>query len=200
MVTFLKTIVRRRKKMNIDLSKLEDEVKSAIAKSSFVQTEVLELLSKDESYWVRRSVATNLNATDTILDRLSKDKDAGVRARVAKNPVTSGEILDFLARDKVDDVRFEVARNENTGGETLAYLTFDKHPVIRRNVAINKNTLPSTLELLGAERYDFGIQYFVAHNENTPKEVRECLRSKLPKHAWPETPSIVMLHSYYEDD
>lgn len=84
--------------------------------------------------------------------------------------------------------------------ETLAYLAFDKHPVIRRNVAINKNTLPSTLELLGAERYDFGIQYFVAHNENTPKEARERLRSKLPKHAWPETPSIVMLHSYYEDD
>lgn len=34
--------------MNIDLGKLEDGVKKAIATSAFVQTEVLEFLSQDE--------------------------------------------------------------------------------------------------------------------------------------------------------
>ncbi len=53
--------------MNIDLGKLERAVKEAIAKSAFVETEVLEFLSEDESKFVRRNVATNPNATNTIL-------------------------------------------------------------------------------------------------------------------------------------
>ena len=164
------------------------------------KTEVLEFLSKDESSLVRRSVATNLKSTEAILDSLSKDEDSYVRVGVAKNPSTSGKILNFLSRDKDDEVRFEVARNESTLSETLAHLASDKHPVIRRNVAINKNTLPETLALLGEERYDFGIKYFVAHNHNTPEEVRDNLKRNLPKGKWATTPSIEMLCNYYDNE
>lgn len=191
--------VKEERRMNIDLGKLEREVREAIAKSSFIETEVLEFLSKDESSLVRRNVATNLKSTDTILDSLSKDEDSYVRVEVAKNPVTSGKILNFLSRDEDDKVRFEVARNESTLSETLAHLADDEHPVIRRNVAINKNTLPETLALLGKERYDFGIKYFVAHNPNTPKKVRESLKRNLPKNTWPITPNIEMLCNYYDN-
>ena len=178
--------------MNIDLGKLEMEVREAIAKSNFVET-------KDERSCVRRNVATNLKSNDIILDSLSKDEDSYVRVGVAKNPTTSGKILNFLSKDDDDKVRFEVARNKSTLSETLAYLADDKHPVIRRNVAINKNTLPETLALLGEERYDFGIKYFVAHNPNTPKKVRERLKRILPKNTWPITPDIEMLRDYSDD-
>ena len=184
--------------MNIDLGKLEEEVRETIAKSKFIETEVLEFLSKDESSHVLRSVATNLKSTDAILDRLSKDEDSGVRVCVAKNPSTSGKILNFLSRDKDDEVRFEVAENESTLSETLAYFASDEHPVIRMNVAINKNTLPETLALLGEERYDFGIQYFVAHNPNTPEEIRDNLKRNLPKGVWQAIPSIELLRDYYD--
>mgnify|MGYP005781411867 FL=1 len=122
-----------------------------------------------------------------------------VRVEVAKNPATSGKVLDYLSKDEDDVVRFEVARNESTLSETLAYLSADKHPVIRSNVAINKNTLPETLELLSKEPYDFAIKYFVAHNPNTSKEVREHLIRILPKNTWAALPSIEMLHNYYNN-
>ena len=149
---------------------------------------------------VRNKVATNPNSTDTILDSLSKDEVSHVRVGVAKNPAASGKVLDYLSKDEDDIVRFEVARNESTLSETLAYLSGDKHPVIRRNVAINKNTLPETLELLSEETYDFGIKYFVAHNPNTPEEVREHLIRILPQNAWAQTPSIEMLRNYYDNE
>ena len=84
----------------------------------------------------------------------------------------------------------------------MAHLSGDKHPVIRRNVAINKNTLPETLVLLVQGEGDFGIKYFVAHNPNTPEEVRENLKEILPQNTWAQTPSIEMLRDYYdiEDD
>lgn len=186
--------------MNINLGKLEREVRAAIAKSNFIETEVLEFLSKDESSLVRINVATNLKSTDTILDRLSKDKETNVKVGVAKNPSASGEILNSLSRDKKDNVRFEVARNESTLPETLAYLANDKHPVIRRNVAINKNTLPETLALLGEEQYDFGIKYFVAENPKTPEEVRKNLKRSLPNGHHAIVPSIEMLCDYYDDE
>ena len=145
-------------------------------------------------------MASNLKATDAILDSLSKDKDSYVRQNVAKNPSNSGKVLEYLSHDESDSVRFEVARNENTLSETLNYLAYDEHSVIRRNVAINKNTLPKTLELLSMEQYDFGIRYFVAHNENTPEEVREYLKNALPKNTWAQTPTIEMLHDYEDDD
>ena len=110
------------------------------------------------------------------------------------------KVLDYLSKDEDDVVRFEVARNESTLSETLAYLSGDKHPVIRRNVAINKNTLPETPELLSEETHDFGIKYFVAHNPNTPEEVREHLIRILPQNAWAQTPSIEMLRNYYDNE
>lgn len=45
--------------MNIDLNKLEDEVKESIASSAFVSMDVLEFLSKDENSEVRAKVANN---------------------------------------------------------------------------------------------------------------------------------------------
>ena len=186
--------------MNIDLSKLERAVREAIAKSAFVETEVLEFLSEDECSFVRRNLEPNPKATNTILDSLSKDEESYVRVGVAKNPATSGKILDFLSKDEDDEVRFEVARNESTLSETLAHLSDDKHPVIRRSVAINKNTLPETLALLGEELYDFGIKYFVAHNPNTPEKVRENLKRSLPRCTWAVTPDIKMLRNYYDNE
>ena len=48
--------------------------------------EVLELLSKDAVYYVRRGVAQNPNTPISTLELLSKDADNDVRWGVAQNP------------------------------------------------------------------------------------------------------------------
>lgn len=102
-------------------------------------------------------------------------KSCRVRAKVASNLKATDAILDSLSKDKDSYVRQNVAKNPSNSGKVLDYLSHDKSDSVR---------------------------FEVARNENTPEEVREYLRNALPKNTWAQTPTIEMLHDYYdyEDD
>ena len=61
---------------------------------------ILEKLSGDENWYVRESVAHNLNCTLEILEKLSNDEDWRVRHHVMQNPNCSISILEKLSEDE----------------------------------------------------------------------------------------------------
>jgi 3-methyladenine DNA glycosylase AlkC len=115
----------------------EDYIKE-LAKTT-TDPEILNELSKDASYWVRRNVANNLNTTPETLDYLSRDEDSYVRSAVAEHLNTSPEILDYLSKDEYWWIRYRVAKNFNTTPETLDYLSKDKDWATRYKAKSNPN-------------------------------------------------------------
>ena len=130
---------------------------------------------------VREAIAQSAFVENGVLEFLSKDEWSSVRRSVATNLNATDTILDSLSKDEDSCVRVSVAKNPTTSGKILDFL--------------------SKVLLVQGEG-DFGIKYFVAHNPNTPEEVRENLKEILPQNTWAQTPSIEMLRDYYdiEDD
>ena len=83
---------------------------------------ILDELSKDEDFYVRRCVARNSNTTSETLDYLSSDEDSDVRCYVARNPNTTSEILDYLSKDENSGVRYWVAQNHNCSMKAYKYI------------------------------------------------------------------------------
>ena len=73
--------------------------------------EVLDRLSRDEDWLVRKGVALNPGTPGDILDRLSQDEHYGVRYRVAENPNTSITTLIEISRDENSWVSSKVDEN-----------------------------------------------------------------------------------------
>ena len=71
-----------------------------LAQSEFTPKEVLEILAKDERYYVRGAVTRNSNVSEEILEIIAKDKNPWVRESVAENLNTPKEILESLAKDE----------------------------------------------------------------------------------------------------
>ena len=61
------------------------EFKLFLAKSAYAPKEILEILSKDEDWDVRESVAKNPNMPKKAFKLLAKDEYFSVRSFVAKN-------------------------------------------------------------------------------------------------------------------
>lgn len=74
---------------------------------------ILELLSEDKGWIIRRAVARNLTTPTDILRRLSQDEVWLVRWGVAGNLNTPADILRRLSRGLQDDV-WEAARENLT--------------------------------------------------------------------------------------
>jgi hypothetical protein len=66
---------------------------------------ILETLSKDEYWDVRRGAAYNPNTPIPTLETLSRDEYWYVRFEVAENPNASIPILESLSRDRDCDVQ-----------------------------------------------------------------------------------------------
>ena len=60
------------------------------------QNHILEKLSDDKNWDVRRSVAKNPNTPISILEKLSDDKNEVVRDAVFNNPKTPHELKTFM--------------------------------------------------------------------------------------------------------
>ena len=87
---------------------------------------------RNESVYVRSSVAGNPNTSGAVLAELAKDSDCIVRRSAAGNPNTSGAVLAELAKDSDNDVRRSAAGNPNAD-EPIKY----KFIVTKTYVATN---------------------------------------------------------------
>ena len=87
---------------------------------------------RNESVYVRSSVAGNPNTSGAVLAELAKDSDCIVRSSVAGNPNTSGAVLAELAKDSDWSVRSSAAGNPNAD-EPIKY----KFIVTKTYVATN---------------------------------------------------------------
>ena len=189
--------------MEIDLTKLETEVKIVMAGSAMIPIEALDFFSRDKSQEVRASAFANLIATEEILDRGLKDEVTAVKIAALRNPNVSGEQIDRTVRENEDndDVKFYAAKSPNALEKTLDYLAHDKHPVIRSCVAWNPITPSGILRWLGNNKDSgFSVLLHVEHNENTPKQVRERLKKELQSGWIAIEPSIELLHNWGEPD
>ena len=89
-----------------------------------------------------------------MLEKLSEDEDWEVRRSVALNPNTSAETLEKLSGDKNIAIRYYVAGHLRTSVEMLAKLGEDKDWLVRQNVVYNKSsTLTAVLSILNRDTH-----------------------------------------------
>ena len=129
-------------------------VRRNVAQNPNTSTETLDRLSKD--VWrVKMNVANNKNTSSKTLDRMSNDENREVRIGVAFNPNTSTETLDRLSKEESEYVRMNVAYNKNTSTEALDRLSEDENEYVRKNVAQNPNTSTETLDKLSKDKNEY---------------------------------------------
>ena len=126
---------------------------------------------RNESVYVRSSVAGNPNTSGAVLAELAKDSDWLVRSSAAGNPNTSGAVLAELAKDSDWSVRRSAAGNPNTSGAVLAELAKDPHCIVRRSVAGNPNTSGAVLAEL-AKDSDNDVRRSAAGNPNADEPIK----------------------------
>jgi len=122
-------------------------VRRGVAGNTNTSPEVLDVLAKDEEGLVRSGVAWNPNTSPEVLGHLAKDKDVWVRGWVAGNPSASLEMLDTLAQDKSGWVRIAVAGNPSTSPTTLRGMTRDPNATVVKTVLCNPN-LPDDIKAI----------------------------------------------------
>lgn len=99
------------------LSTHEDEsIRQGVAMTERkMTTRILDRLSQDDAWVVRFMVAQNQSSAQNseILEILSKDDDSNVREGVSRNIVTPNRILNILSTDEDESVRQAVSENES---------------------------------------------------------------------------------------
>jgi hypothetical protein len=103
-------------------------------------TDILRLLSEDDSGDVREAVADNPRTPAEVLTALSGDSASSVRMAVAENLKTPEASLERLATDKVNYVRWGVAHNESTPPAILKGLTKDPDKHVSDEAKQNPHT------------------------------------------------------------
>ncbi|AEP36237.1 LPD38 domain-containing protein [Taylorella asinigenitalis] len=154
-----------------------DFVRQRVAQHSSTPVDVLEELSHDIDAYVRENVARNINTSLSVLKELSNDKHAMVRKEVSKNSNIPADILEQLSKDKNKPVRENVARNINTPATALKELSNDKHVNVREAVAQNSTTPIDILKKLSKDS-EHSVQFKVAVNPNTPVETLRELSNR----------------------
>jgi hypothetical protein len=99
----------------------------------------ISMLSKDEKYYVRATVAENPSTPAPILETLAKDGNYYVRQSVAKNPSTPAAILETLSKDEVWIVKCAVAENPSALATILKALSENDNYYVRRAARNNLN-------------------------------------------------------------
>ncbi len=154
-------------------------IKFYVAQNPSTSIETLDLLSRDDSHWLRVEVAARsrsdwnhfrkLDSYIAILRRLSKDAESSVREQVAENRSTPQDILEILSRDKFYGARKGVAQNPNASADILLKLSKDEMWEVRKGVAKNHNASAEALHQLSRDKENW-VRYYVAINPFTPIE------------------------------
>jgi len=177
-----------------------DWVRSVACDSPLVLPEHLMRLAKDESWFVRFSVAQNTKTPSLALKSLAKDSNELVRDKVfgnssfplsslklkgfdidfmadklaAKSPRTSLLVFEKLYKDVSSEIRGDIASNPMAPIHILEVLAKDKNPVVRKKVAENINIPLHILEILVFDKNEY-VRVKVAMNDKTPLELLHIL-------------------------
>lgn len=135
--------------------------------------EMLNILSKNPSFSVRRSVARNVSADPATLNLLAHDSDLHVRVALAKNPFIPIESMYILAKDLSPSIQYALAGNKNLPPDILNILSMSNDKDIVRQVAENVNTSNETLRRLVAESHYYNIE--ISMNANLSSELLKIL-------------------------
>lgn len=128
----------------------------------------------DETYALRRQVASNPNAPINLLLKLVDDEENEVRFEVARNPSLPLDLMYKLSEDEI--LVSGVAQNTRCPSALLEKLSKIKDDEVRGNVAANPNC-PVPLLKKWAKLKDENIRGSVAINPSTPVEILELLAS-----------------------
>jgi hypothetical protein len=90
-----------------------------LAKNPNTSIDVLEVLSRDKTWTIRRRAALNPNTPVDVLKDLATDKEERVREEVAWNHNTPSEVLEILSTDEEWHVRWGVTKNPNSTDQIL---------------------------------------------------------------------------------
>ena len=128
-----------------------------------VDTEIIEILSNDELYYIREKAATKSRLSDESKIRLSNDSDRYVRYALSKNSKLPLEAIRNLSKDPYDYTRLTIAGRKDVPADILDDLSFDEFPNVRLTVAFNQQTPISTLERMLNDS-DEEVRHFAKNN------------------------------------
>ncbi|MBP5458956.1 MAG: hypothetical protein J6Y62_02090 [Clostridia bacterium] len=131
----------------------------------------------------RLAVARHDKATPEILDKLSRDEFFDVRRAVAENFGTSPETLDRMIGEDTDGspIKIAVAGNPQASPQTLDKLAGNDNYLVRLGVAGNSKASPSALMKLGRDKVrnvaDAAKENWKKHHQEFYKEHDQALEA-----------------------
>lgn len=145
-------------------------VRNAVAKNMHTPSEILTILAKDDNAEVRATVALNINTPPEVLANLAKDDNYLVVTSALKNPNAPTSVLESISKEGDFFVLKDVAQNLSTPVEVLRALAKNENDSVRHDVAKNPNTPTSVLTILSKDS-EYYVRLGVAENINTSPEV-----------------------------
>lgn len=158
----LELFANKKNGLNLNFLMSEDERYHLAKKSNSIN--ILKILSKDKSDYVRSGVAENeTNDVNILHNNLSNDNSANVRGALAFNPYVNKDVMNKLSNDKDEFVRLKLAGNINCDKQILSKLSNDPSERVRYNVAQNTLTPTNVLKQMLNDD-DFNVVSYATKN------------------------------------
>jgi hypothetical protein len=158
------------------------EVKLSYASNPFSPPPILEMLSMDTSWVVRRRVASNPSTPQSTQLLLAKDPYPEVRSELALNPNLTPTIAKLLLGDAEPLVRIALAQNPRVEADLLLPLTKDPLPQVREALASREPLTPP-----------------LAHNLAQDASMTVLLRLLKNRTCPPQTAGEILLRRFKEE-
>ena len=125
---------------------------TAVAGSAGCPSAMLQRLSSEPDFKIRRAVVSNQDCPTEAFERLSADPDLRVRCQMAGNVKCPPPVLERLSHDHGNntwsDIRSNIAANPSTPAPVLERLSHSYNVKVSAAVARNPSTPPPVLERL----------------------------------------------------
>ncbi len=150
-------------------SALSLEAKLTYAGNPLTPPAVLDILTMDEEWVVRRRLASHPGLSQSAFLILSRDPHPEVRMELALNPALPVGIGTALAKDREFLVRVALARNRNLPPELARSLAVDPSPAVREALA-SREPLDGVLATHLAKDASFSVRLRLIKNPTAPVE------------------------------
>ena len=144
---------------------LDDDERLDKLKEDNVPTNILEILSKNSNWEIRKAVALHENTPEEVIQKLANDDDSDVQEAIQQRQLPN----DWRKLD--EDEKIEKLQEENVDPEILKTFANSSNWQIRTAVASNKNTPEDVLKQL-AKDDDSDVQEAVL-NRQLPVDWRQ---------------------------
>jgi hypothetical protein len=155
------------------------EVKLSYASNPFSPPPILEMLSMDTSWIVRRRVASNPSAPQSTQLLLAKDPYPEVRSELALNPNLAPSIAKLLLGDAEPLVRIALAQNPRVEADLLLPLTRDPLPQVREALASREPLSPLLAQNLAQDASMTVLLRLLRNRTCPPQTAGEILLGRL---------------------